>query len=196
MSALRIPNPVFGWSLKPNSVQIRTTEGTIIEVKYNDQGWRDTHHTFENPKDKKRILVLGDSFMEAYSVDINDGLPKQLEVLAEKDGKGLEIINLGVGGYGTLQEYLVYHKVGAKYKPDIVLLGFYLSNDLTNNSATLEKLNRNEKARRRPFLIYEDLPAWNISEVDYNSAMKRYNKALEKKTYTVFRRMAKTICAF
>src|SRR5262249_55677907 len=51
----------------------------------------------------------------------------------EKAGKGeLEVLNAGVGGYGTVQEYLYMMSDGVAVRPDIVLLMFY-ENDLTDN---------------------------------------------------------------
>lgn len=41
-------------------------------------------------------------------------------------------MNLGVGGYGTLQELIMFPTVGVDHEPNFVLLGFY-ENDLQNN---------------------------------------------------------------
>ncbi|MFC1836174.1 SGNH/GDSL hydrolase family protein [Thermodesulfobacteriota bacterium] len=54
--------------------------------------------------------------------------------------RGVEVINLGVGGYGTIQQYLYLKEEGLKHKPDLVILVFCYGNDIRNNSRRLEEL--------------------------------------------------------
>ena len=117
--------------------------------------------------------------MESYSVDLQNSFAKQLESKISQLSIDVEVYNLGVGGYGTLQEYLVYRDVGQKYKPDIVLLGMYLGNDIRNNSYTLESMLSvsTDKVESRPFLVSSELPAWKISEIDYEASLHRYQNA-------------------
>ena len=48
-----------------------------------------------------------------------------------------EVINLGHYGLGTTQVYLTYRHEGRRYQPDLVLLGFYVGNDVLDNHASL-----------------------------------------------------------
>jgi hypothetical protein len=190
----RIPHPVFGWALKPGAEFINQTSEASIRVRYNSKGWRDIEHNIHNPSGKIRILLLGDSFMEAYSVNLEDTFFRQLKKLAEAEDIDIEIINLGVGGYGTLQEYLVFHEVGKLYKPDIVLLAFYLANDIRNNSFDLESLINSDsiKVKSRPFLDSSDEKNWKITPIDYDGAFSRYRKAIEKRSYFLQRLQRKS----
>lgn len=182
-SQFRIPHKVFGWVLQPRVSYFNEMEEATVSVAYNSTGWRDTEHNIDNLRNTLRILILGDSFMEAYSVNLSDALPKQLERLANKKGVDTEVINLGVGGYGTLQEYLVFRDIGRKYKPDVVLLGFY-ANDVRNNSMILESiLNQGSmKVSSRPFVDTSDTSGLKISRVDYEGAHRRYLLAKERKS--------------
>ena len=177
----RIPNPVYGWSLEPNMSFLNKLSEATVRVTYNSEGWRDEKHSLEKPRDAIRILVLGDSFMEAYSVNFKDSIHKQLEEIARENGVNLEVINMGVGGYGTLQEYLVYHNIGKNYKPDIVLLGFYLSNDVTNNSMTLDTMVKNYtfKTRTRPYLD-PSANTWLVTQVDYERVYRKFLRKIAK----------------
>lgn len=179
----RTPHPVYGWVLEPGASFLNSMQETTVPVKYNSLGWRDFEHTVENPANVTRVLVLGDSYMEAYSVHIKDALPSRLRQLALDDNREIEVINLGVGGYGTLQEYLVYHHHGKKYQPNIVLLGFYLSNDVRNNSHALESLMTLEgmKTNSRPFLDPERETGWKLTMVDYEGAQARFSAARKEK---------------
>ena len=50
------------------------------------------------------------------------------------------MINLGVGGFGTLQELLVLEQEGLRFDPDLVILAFYFGNDVANNSKFFQLL--------------------------------------------------------
>ena len=76
--------------------------------------------TAENPRDVFRIVLLGDSFMEAYSTNLEESFrPTSRTPGPARAGAEIEVINLGVGGYGSLQEYLAFDLVGRDYRPDL-----------------------------------------------------------------------------
>jgi hypothetical protein len=184
----RIPHPIFGWSLKPNIEYEKDLPEAKVLVRYNSQGFRDAERSLIKPKDVTRILVLGDSFMEGYSVNIQDSLPYLLENILNNEGKRVEVINMGVGGYGTLQEYLVWEEVGKNYDPDIVIVGFFLGNDLIDNSYSLQLKRYGEdphhlKLSSRPFLQSGSDDEWAITLVDYEGALGRYKEALENRSW-------------
>jgi lysophospholipase L1-like esterase len=183
----RIPHPVLGWTLEPGASYIHkkgSAEGEI-QVNYNSAGMRDVSHSVENTSGAFRALILGDSFMEGYSVELKDSFQKQIEFIAAKEGVELEAINMGVGGYGTLQEFLMYKNFGIKYKPNVVLLGFFLGNDVRNNSLSLESILDNKNnglylKRGRPFLDSSDERIWKTTQVDFEGGQRRYMSELEK----------------
>lgn len=174
----RIPHPVLGWVLQPNTTYLYEIPEGRVSVTYNSKGWRDLEHAVEKPENVFRILVLGDSFMEANSVELDNTFYRQVEELARAVGKSVEVINMGVGGYGTLQEYLVFQHFGRFYKPDIVLVGFYIGNDLINNSLTLASIltQEGQVTNARPFLDLNDATGWTITPVDFKAAQLSYAK--------------------
>ena len=48
------------------------------------------------------------------------------------------VINSGVSGWGTDQEYLFLKREGFKYSPDVVVLAFLIVNDIRNNSVSIQ----------------------------------------------------------
>ena len=71
-------------------------------------------------------------------LDVN--FARQLETrlnASAPDGVTFEVINAGHFGLGTTQEYLYYATEGRRYDPDLVLLGFYVGNDVIDNHAPL-----------------------------------------------------------
>jgi hypothetical protein len=138
-------DPYRGHALIPNMTARWTHEGNGL-VSINAEGLRDRHYEINKPDNTYRIVVLGDSFSEAIQLDadktfwseIEHRLPN-CEALA---GKTIEVINFGVGDYGTAQAYMTLKHQALKYQPDLVLLEIFTGNDLVNNSQALSPGDR------------------------------------------------------
>ncbi|MEA1885123.1 MAG: SGNH/GDSL hydrolase family protein [Thermotogota bacterium] len=120
--------------------RVRTSEFDY-SIKINSQSMRDVEHTINKQRDIKRILGLGDSFTFGCSVDYEYAYLTQLEKKLNNNGTKIEIIKAGVGGYGTDNEYYYLVNYGSKYKPDIVLVGFFAGNDVRDTMLGFYKYN-------------------------------------------------------
>jgi hypothetical protein len=174
----RVPHPRLGWVLQAGASYRNRMPGATSFVTYNSAGFRDVEHAAPIVDGRTRIVVLGDSFMEGYSVELEESFHRLLERRLDEAGRSVETINLGVGGYGTLQQLLLYHEVGRQYAPQLVLLGLYPDNDVRSNSAELEAMLdlRGIKSQSRPFLESGDPGSWSLTAVDYEGALRRYNE--------------------
>lgn len=172
----RIPDAVLGWKLQPNTRYLnRMKEGTV-EVAYNSLGWRDVEHSLEQETPEiLRVAVLGDSYMEGYSVGNNDYFARQLENLFKQESARAEVFNFGVGGYGPLQYYLTFMHAAKPYKPKLVLAGIYLNNDIADVSFELESLRFDGlKVDSRPFLDSRDQDQFKVGIKNYDRAVRNY----------------------
>ena len=169
----RIPHPLLGWTLAAGS-RYTTYVPEPVVVSYNSEGWRDIEPDGRLDADL-RVAILGDSFVEAYSVERDESVSSRLGALIKTSGRDGEVFNFGVGGYGTLQEYLVYQQIASTYRPHLVLLGFYLGNDVRNNDLRLESvLNTGQaKIESRPFLTLGSSGMRSITPVDITEARKQ-----------------------
>lgn len=78
-----------------------------------------------------RILALGDSFTLGYGVEKEESFPEVLEKKLQEKLQ-VEVINSGVTSYSPILEYLYLRERGLKFKPDMVILNFDMS-DLQND---------------------------------------------------------------
>jgi lysophospholipase L1-like esterase len=135
------PDPQLGWTLRPGMNAWFTREGRA-RVTINAEGRRDRETTLNKPDDVYRIVVLGDSYSEAMQVEREQAywwlLPERLASCGFQAGKRIEVLNFGVSGYGTAQEYVMLESRAIRYRPDLVLLQFTNGNDVRNNSFALE----------------------------------------------------------
>ncbi len=121
-------------------------------IRLNNYGLHDTDLTLEKPPDIYRILIVGDSFAQGWQVPLEEGFPHLLEEqLNAAGGRRVEVINLSVDTYGTDRELLLYATLGWRFQPDVVLLAFYMGNDVKNNSHLLEGHDSGGYDHMRPF---------------------------------------------
>jgi hypothetical protein len=117
----------LGWFPIPGS-DAKYTHDRTVSLHHNSRGFRDHEH---GPKEKPRIVFLGDSFVWGYDAEEEERFTEQLQKLIPH----WEVINLGVSGYGTDQEFLLLQKQFDYYKPEIVALIYCLDNDGIDNTA-------------------------------------------------------------
>ncbi len=132
-----------GYGLRPNARGMYTREGRAI-VDINSAGFRGSLPSLSPADAVFRIAVLGDSFTEGLQVNENDTwakvLQKQLnsfKFCALLDGRKAEVLNFGVGGYGTGQSLLTWRYLASKFRPDLVILAVYPGNDFSDNEPGL-----------------------------------------------------------
>jgi hypothetical protein len=85
---------------------------------------------FRNTRDVARadVVLLGDSYIEGDYVSDEDTVASALERLTRRP-----VANLGVSGYGTLQELRVLERHGLALEPRFVAWFFFEGNDLYND---------------------------------------------------------------
>jgi len=122
----QVDDPLLGYSPIPGATRIAAKgDAFLVRERINAAGLRDIDHPIARTPGMKRILVLGDSFMYGEGVTIPETMPRRLAGLLP----GTEVINAGVRGYDLGQEYLYYKHRLHSYRPDLVLLAFFM-NDL------------------------------------------------------------------
>ena len=102
--------------------------GEEVLVSINSRGLRGA----ELPARKagSRVVVYGDSFIEARSTRLEDTFPARLEAALRDGGAGpVEVVNAGVSGYGPDQVLARLDVDLAELQPDLVVLGLYAGND-------------------------------------------------------------------
>lgn len=128
--SLHTISPFYGYQGKPQIETTITAPEYKIRALHNSKGLRDDEKKYEKEAGMSRIVILGDSFMWGVGVEQNEIFAKQLELYFRKVGKRVETVNAGVAGYGPTTELLWLENEGIKYQPDLVLLAFYIGNDV------------------------------------------------------------------
>jgi hypothetical protein len=141
-------SPTRGWKLRAGAEGWQVEEGRAF-VRVNRWGYRGADWARIKPRGTLRIAVLGDSFIEAQQVPEQDTacavMQRELNRLMSSRRhdrypglKRIQVMNFGVDGYGTAQEFFTLVEDLWQFSPDIVVLAFFPGNDIRNNSAVLE----------------------------------------------------------
>lgn len=126
-----LSDPVLGQRLAPGY------DGWFagVPVRINSLGFRDEReYRLEKPPGTFRILVFGDSVTFGHGTLNTTTYPYLLgeRLKAWRPDVNWEVWNLGVPGYNTAQELAYLKEVGPRYKPDLVIVGFF-PNDIEDN---------------------------------------------------------------
>ncbi len=98
-----------------------------VDVRTNSKGLRNREIFYARNPDVMRIVMLGDSLTFGWGVPQDLTFSARLEKLYRADDVPAEIINTGVGNWNTIQEVQFFLVEGHKYKPDIVVLNYFVN---------------------------------------------------------------------
>lgn len=128
---------------KPNQsfvIKDRCFENTVVS---NSLGFHSKEFSFEKPTSTFRIVVLGDSFVEAAQVPLEKTFFARLENMLNETHNGkihYEVIPLAKSGHGTLLNLLVAREYAFLFQPDLIIESF-ISNDLKEDLQDMVQLH-------------------------------------------------------
>jgi len=138
-------HPVFGVWHTPHSSYRHVKSCFDVTYEANSYGARDRERT--RTAAGRRVVLLGDSFVEGLGVERD----KRLSDLLEQDTK-LEHLNFGTAGYfGPTQYYLLYKTLAKQFDHDAVIIGLFPTNDFLDDD--YEYGRRVHAHRYRPYLV-------------------------------------------
>lgn len=126
-------SPRFGWDKPPGEAAYLRREEYGVRLEINPLGLRGPLRPYARAEGRRRILLLGDSFVEGYAVEEAETVRARLEDALAARGTPAEVLNGGTHGWSTDQELLFFLDEGRLYQPDLVVLFFYY-NDLMGNT--------------------------------------------------------------
>lgn len=127
-------DPDLGWSKKPNCEVRRKTAEYDVTIRTNEHGLTDDPMPdLAKPEGVLRVLMLGDSFTQGFSVERRDLFVDLLEGWWGSEGRRVEVINAGTEGWDDAQSVAWLQREGAAFEPDLVVL-FPYENDLYWNA--------------------------------------------------------------
>jgi lysophospholipase L1-like esterase len=123
----------LGWKKSANAKLSRKWPESAVTLRTNQYGLNDDPtDTTTKPAGEFRVVALGDSFTQGFTVDRKDLFVDLLESWWQAEGRKVDLVNAGCEAYSTDQEVVWLLENGEAWKPDAVLL-FAYENDLAWN---------------------------------------------------------------
>lgn len=130
-----------GLIFPPGTVATYDTLEFDFTVRINNLGFRDRETQLEKSH-AVRVVVIGDSFVYGWGVALEDTWVKDIERRLREGGRDIEILNLGVPGFGPSQYADTAEDVIPLLNPDIVLVGLLQGDDLRQTENAVENAER------------------------------------------------------
>ena len=161
-------NESFGkWRLPNDSLdKNRCDDNSLLKYKTNTFGARDKERSLKNNTNKKRIVFLGDSFIEGIMVNT----PNRCSDILEKFTKN-EHLNFGINGTSPINYYLIYKNLAKKFEHNVLIIGVLPANDF-------EDYSDGDEVGLIRFPIYR--PYWKSATNDFDL---KYSLALVNQAY-------------
>lgn len=102
--------------------------------KLNQYGFRDQEWKVDKVPGKKRVLFIGDSFLEGIMAEQSETIVEQIRS-KDKEEK-LDVMNLGIMGTGMNSYLKLITDLSPIFRPDIICLVLY-SNDISSKEVKL-----------------------------------------------------------
>lgn len=167
---------IYGYRHQPNSTYEIKKNCLHTYYKFNSYGFRAKEPTKRSSK--KRIVVIGDSFMEGVGVAEEERLPNLLE-----QNSSIKHVNFAMADKGTTQAYVIYDSIASKFEHSAILFSIFPVNDLIDDDP---EMGKNENSIR-PCWVGE-YPNYKLEFVPKNApSQKDYSKwkhFLKTHTYT------------
>jgi len=134
----------LGWLPGPFSTKPRCPYGRVYyawEGKGNSLRNRFGWYAPDFPLDAKRkIALVGDSFVEALEVHRSRTTGAVLQELLRKGGRDDAVLPLGVFGTSPAQHFATIEYAWKHFRPDEVVLFLFVGNDVSDSSPRLNKI--------------------------------------------------------
>ena len=129
------------------------------DPRRNADGFHDLDH---GPKASgaRRVLLLGDSYVEGYSVPLEATLGRVLErELNHRAPPAWEVVSVARSGWSQLHPLRALRRFGGRREPDLVLTVFLSFNDVAGNSPPLRR--RIARQIRESEGYFRGRPGWS-----------------------------------
>ncbi len=119
------------WRLPNDTLSDVLCDGNVIHIKTNQFGMRDRDRTLRNLSGRKRIVLIGDSFVEGYIVEARQRYSDILE-----NQTHCEHLNFGINSASVINYYLTYKALAHHFEHDAVLISLLPANDFEDYDAS------------------------------------------------------------
>lgn len=178
-----VADPFIGWRFLPGQeFDGKTEHGERRRVQINRLGFADEDHPLQKTEGAVRIAFLGDSFTVAAQVDFKDSFVQVAgtALRTAAPSRKWEVLNFGVPSFGTVREYLTWRHYASSFRPDLVVLAFFMGNDVANNLPNYEGIFEQRRGQKKRSWFYRKFLEPSLLYQQYKLCERNLRHALRK----------------
>lgn len=122
----------------------------VFVHQLNEYGFRGGEWTVKKPEDKKRVLFIGDSFVEGIMVNEENSIPQQYQQIV---GEKYEVLNAGMNGTGMNSYLRLLKDIVPLFHPDEVKLILFANDFAPDKTKSFDPLQPEFSNPFKPRLI-------------------------------------------
>ena len=191
-----IPDTYLGLVHSPNNkflYEKDTGETFSIWHETNALGLLGGKIDIDKPIGTERVLVLGDSFTEAFEVSSEENFCTLLQRYFDSDdaafGKTYEVVNAGVSGYSPISEYLYLRRDLIELEPDVIVVQLFADDVFEDHKAramsVLDKEKLPVKISRYFLKDYQGHPPLDFEKTQNISVFEQIHNVLIKTSWYI-----------
>jgi glycine/D-amino acid oxidase-like deaminating enzyme len=142
-----------------------------VTIRTNSRGFRSPEIDEKAEAGVARIAFVGDSITLGWGVAEHETFAQQVVDALAKSGRKVETFNLGVGNYNTSQELALFRDVGARLKPDIIVLCYFI-----NDAEPMPEYSSDD-------WLSEHSAAWVVFRYRLDSLLRQFGDSPDWKHY-------------
>ncbi|MDI1265547.1 MAG: SGNH/GDSL hydrolase family protein [bacterium] len=159
--------PDVGHRHRPN----REAQLMGVKVRTNALGFRGPQIGETATTGVVRIAFVGDSITLGWGVAEQETFAHQVIDMLVRQGRKVEGFNLGIGNYNTPQELALFLETGARLRPDIIVLSYFINDAEPMPDYPVQNwLNMNSAA-------------WIVLSYRFDSLLRRFGELPDWKKY-------------
>jgi hypothetical protein len=111
----------------------------LVRYRFNSVGFRGNEYSKRKPVSSLRVAIFGDSITVGHGVHFEDIYSEVARrALLQGSNQIVEVLNFGVGAYNSDQEKELVKLVVPEFKPDVIVLGYFMNDPEDRLPRTLE----------------------------------------------------------
>lgn len=164
---MRDPDPDMGHRHRPHARAFLMG----ADVRTDSHGFRGPEIADKAADGVVRIAFVGDSITMGWGVIEQETFSHRVIEVLKKSGRKVDGFNLGVGNLNTRQELALFKAAGARMKPDIVVLAYFI-----NDAEPIPTY-------RDTGWLDEHSAAWVVANYRFDSLSRQFGEAPDWKHY-------------
>lgn len=145
----------IGWWYIPNLTARIPHDNTFYLLKTNSLGLRaDREYPVQQPRNRKRLLLLGDSYTAGDGVSNGE----RYSDLLEEHYPSLDVINFALPGTGTDQQVLIYETLAKPFEVDAYVFAILVENIVRNDQTCRPSWDHREQT-----VVYRPKPYFELN---------------------------------